>query len=67
MEVARTNRVELIKSLRKGIILTQTELASKLGASFVSANRSGKEICMTVAKDKCELINKNKWWRICYA
>jgi putative transcriptional regulator len=48
------NYAELLKALREKLLLTQTELAKKLGVSYVSINRweNGKNIPSIKAKRK---------------
>lgn len=56
------NYAELLKALREKLLLTQTELAKKLGVSYVSINRweNGKNIPSIKAKRKIvSLCRKN--------
>lgn len=57
------NWAESIKQLRERMLLTQTELASKLDVSFVSVNRwenSEHEPTMKVKRELMKLMKKYK-------
>jgi DNA-binding XRE family transcriptional regulator len=46
---------EAVKTLRKKMLLTQTEMAEKLGVAFISINRWEKGHCEPTMKAKRKL------------
>jgi putative transcriptional regulator len=51
------NYPEMIKALRERLLLTQTELAEKLGVSYASVNRWENGKCEPTMKAKRKIKN----------
>lgn len=49
------NYAEAIKTLRKKMLVTQTELAAQLGVAFISINRWENDHCEPTMKAKRKL------------